>query len=38
MKDKSVKYVQCGCVCEGGGRVKRVDEGEGIWLMGFIYI
>jgi hypothetical protein len=21
-----------------GGRVNRRDEGEGIWLMGFIYV
>jgi hypothetical protein len=22
----------------GGGRMNKRDEGEGIWLMGFIYI
>jgi hypothetical protein len=25
-------------VLAGGGKVKGGDEGEGIWLIGFIYI
>jgi hypothetical protein len=40
-EDKTVKEVQCVCWGEGngeGGRVNEGDEGEGIWLMGFIYI
>jgi hypothetical protein len=28
----------CGGVLVGGGRVNGGDEGEGIWLMDFIYI
>jgi hypothetical protein len=37
MRDGTVKYVPWGGVSVGGGRVNG-DEGEGIWLMGFIYI
>jgi hypothetical protein len=40
MKDRTVKLVQCMWreVLVREGRVNGGDEGEGIWLMGFIYI
>jgi hypothetical protein len=28
----------CGGVLVGGARMNEGDEGEGIWLMGFIYL
>jgi hypothetical protein len=37
MKGRTVKQVQCGRVLVGGGRMNG-DKGEGIWLMGFIYL
>jgi hypothetical protein len=33
MKDRTIKYVQWGVVVRSGGY-----EGEGLWLMDFIYI
>jgi hypothetical protein len=37
MKDRTVNWYMCvgGYLWEGG---NGEDEGEGIWLMGFIYI
>jgi hypothetical protein len=37
MKDRTVKQVQWRILLEGG-RMNGGNEGEGLWLMGFIYI
>jgi hypothetical protein len=38
MKDRTVKWVQCGGYWWEGGKVNEGDSSEGIWLMDFIYL
>jgi hypothetical protein len=37
MKDRTIKWVQWGGA-SGRGRGNEGDQGEGIWLMNFIYL
>jgi hypothetical protein len=40
MKDWTIKLVQFVGVgwCLWGGRVKERDQGEGVWLVDFVYL